>query len=222
MEIARNAQGRKVVGVDLSPQLIRIAKAAFESPSVEFVCSDISLLDRHCSFRERFDACVLIDVYEHFPEYIRTDFHRKLASLMTPNGIVIVTCPTTLHQGYLRAHDPSGLQPIDTDVELHDIIEFARDIDGDVAYFELKSIWATHDYFHSLIVRGLRRTELARRYTRGVSILPKADRIKYLRKLHGTVPDDFLTDLVRRHGTRSGRFAGLGVRGLKRILGKYL
>src|SRR5208283_5250325 len=84
----------------------------------------------------------------------RNEFEKAISEILNQNGSVFITCPTILHQNYLRANFPKGLQPVDEDITLSIINEFAEMIDGEVTYFEYKNIWHTNDYFHCLISKG--------------------------------------------------------------------
>ncbi len=57
--LARNVS--KVVGVDISPKMIDIARGKFSSPAVEFICADVEELEMG-----GFDACVVYNAFPHF------------------------------------------------------------------------------------------------------------------------------------------------------------
>lgn len=142
-----------VRGVDLSPRRIELARMLFSAPGLEFAAGNILEMDTGGGF----DAIVMIDVYEHIQRGERAAFHRILKEALRADSAVILTCPSVSYQGFLRQHQPQGLQPVDEDVSADDLAVLARDLGGRVAFHRHKSIWRKDDYFHAVIERGARR-----------------------------------------------------------------
>jgi trans-aconitate methyltransferase len=154
-EIVRSLPGVRVHAVDLSPNLVHVGRTLFQDSRLTFGDEDVT----KPGWRERaglpssIDAFVLLDVYEHIPSEARPDFHAALGESLSPTGSVILTCPSRMHQAYLRECHPSGLQPVDEDLSLEEVLRFAEDLSAEVMHFQYVSIWKTNDYFHALITR---------------------------------------------------------------------
>ncbi len=144
-------------GLDLSPKLVAIAQRMFpENERRRFFCGDLTARVWSESMREeKYDACVMLDVYEHIPRASRATFHVALGSLLTPDAVMILTCPTPLHQQYLRVRYPDRLQPVDEDVCLAEVQQLAADISARIVHFEYKGIWRQNDYFHAALRRNV-------------------------------------------------------------------
>ena len=157
-EFSRAMPASKILGVDLSSDLKELASAMFGNDSgVHYECEDLCDSTWGEKLGSSYDACVMLDVYEHIPNAQRQGFHSALASRLSNDAIVILTCPTSLHQAYLRNEQPSGLQPVDEDVSFKDLIILAGDLGGEIVHFEYKSVWSDNDYFHVVISRQLLR-----------------------------------------------------------------
>ncbi|WP_228851064.1 class I SAM-dependent methyltransferase [Aegicerativicinus sediminis] len=146
-EFAKIYKNAQVEGIDLSPVLIEIASKLFKRENLRYANFDIT---RDIPQKE-YDAIIMIDVYEHIPVVERLNFHRFLKTLIRQKGQLLVSCPTKFHQDYLRKYNPDGLQPVDEDVEIDDIQIMARNIGGELVYFEYQTVWRTNDYFHCAI-----------------------------------------------------------------------
>ena len=140
----------QVVGVDISPRNVEIAKRLFDDTNLSFCVSDMSNIPDGSPF----DVISLLDVYEHIPSDRRHGFHRVLSQCLKPDGVVVVTCPTPLHQEYLRQYEPGGLQVIDETITLKDILRLADDIDAWVTRYEMISVWRQNQYFHAILQRS--------------------------------------------------------------------
>ena len=172
-EIARHFTKAQVLGVDLSAELVATAQKLFSLPNLRYQKTDVT--SEAFQFDKKFEVVLLIDVYEHIPVEDRANFHAGLQKLLADNGRVILTCPTPLHQQWLRDHKPEGLQPVDEDVTLENMMEMAAALGGEVGTFQTVSIWHTNDYFQAVIVKNQGRTKVKRR--RPAVLLPKVDRL---------------------------------------------
>ena len=65
-EILNHLKPRKGVGVDISPEMVRIAKSKYDD--YEFIASDFDSLE----ITEKFDLIIVIDVIEHLGDMERT------------------------------------------------------------------------------------------------------------------------------------------------------
>lgn len=150
-EMARLASVAEVHAIDLSAQLIATAKGLFASPKITFDVVDVTTIMP--SAERPYDAIVMLDVYEHIPVAARARFHEALAALLAPGGFILLTCPTVDHQNYLRQHKPEGLQPVDEDVGLPEMLALAGAIDGTLDVWQLQTVWNPRDYFHAVVRR---------------------------------------------------------------------
>ena len=132
--------------------MIQIAQKLFDAYELEFASHDITTWADFLG--PRFDAIVLLDVYEHIPPKLRARVNAILGKALSFDGAVILTYPSLHHQSYLRTYRPEGLQPIDEEVTLEAIRQLARDVDGRVVSDEHVDIWKSRDYVHVVIMRG--------------------------------------------------------------------
>jgi hypothetical protein len=157
-EYSRALPNSQIAGIDLSPELTKLASMMFgDQTRIAFQCQDLTEQLWARNSINQYSACTMLDVYEHVPRPERTDFHSALSNVLTEKAILVLSCPTPLHQQYLREKNPAGLQPVDEDVTFEDILILADQIGGAVIHLEHKSIWATNDYFHAVISRQLQR-----------------------------------------------------------------
>jgi cyclopropane fatty-acyl-phospholipid synthase-like methyltransferase len=149
--------GTEVLAVDLSQEAIRIALKLFSSDRVAFEQRDIttSLSD----METRFDFIVLVDVFEHIEKPSRSHFCSSLSRLLDQNGKLLLTCPTVSHQEYLRTCQPSGLQPVDENIDLAVLQEVCAALNAQLTYYSVQSIWRHSDYFHAELSRVTRASD---------------------------------------------------------------
>ena len=143
--VARNA---RVLGVDISGQNIRLAQALCAHPNVSYR----QLNATETSIGDAWDIIVLPDVYEHIPLDKRAALHRQLAKALARNGRILLTGPTPAKQQSLREAG-EGLQVVDEDIRLQDLMILANDTGGTLIFYKMISVWKTHDYFHAIIAR---------------------------------------------------------------------
>jgi 2-polyprenyl-3-methyl-5-hydroxy-6-metoxy-1,4-benzoquinol methylase len=148
--VARTHRHLQVVGVDISPRNIEMAKRLFDDANLSFHVSDMSAVP----VESPSDVISMLDVYEHIPLDHRDRFHRVLSECLKPDGVVVVTCPTPLHQAHLRQYEPTGLQVVDETVTLQDIVRLADDIGAWVTRYEMISMWRENQYFHAVLQRS--------------------------------------------------------------------
>jgi 2-polyprenyl-3-methyl-5-hydroxy-6-metoxy-1,4-benzoquinol methylase len=102
-----------------------------------------------------FDVVTLLDVYEHIPSDSRESFHHNLRQSMSDRGRLIVTCPSYLHQDYLRTHQPDGLQIVDETIGPEELLRLASDLGGHLSHLHYESVWRTNDYVYAIIDRQM-------------------------------------------------------------------
>ena len=83
-------RGAQVVGIDIAPEMVRIAREKF--PQVPIFCGDVE----DTAFDGKFDCIVVYNAFPHFPEPER--LIRNLCALLAPGGTL------TIAHGMSRAH----------------------------------------------------------------------------------------------------------------------
>ncbi|GEM_PF-117737 len=73
-----------VTGVDISPEMIAIAKSKFPEAQVRLICADVEALP----LDEMYDAIVVYNAFPHFPDPEKLIHH--LAALLAPHGKLTV------------------------------------------------------------------------------------------------------------------------------------
>lgn len=148
-EIKRHFKRTKVVGIDISSDLIETAKKIFGDEGIEFKELDVTTdISKH---EGKYDVIVMLDVYEHIPDRQRDKFHNNISSMLSDKGTVILTFPSGNHQEYLKKHYPSRLQPVDETIERRHIEYFAEKLGCKILEYEKKSIWSDCDYVHACL-----------------------------------------------------------------------
>ena len=205
-EIARALNGAEVQGVDISMQLVEIASAIFNQFPERLRFDQLNLANHGWSksFEKKFEACVMLDVYEHIPRSERKTFHDEVSSILSNKGLIILSCPTPLHQDYLRKSNTAALQPVDEDVTLLDLIQFADQIGGTLISYEYKSIWATHDYLHAVIARAVERRAAGQQHLRHHN-LTSNKRFQILKRAKATLGKSIMDELKRFDPSFSGK-----------------
>lgn len=140
-----------VHAIDLSSALINQAQRLFPSRKIVYETIDVLALSG-ASFGT-FDAITMLDVYEHIPCGARPAFHEALRQVLSPNGFLLLTCPTIAHQERLRTNNPEGLQPIDEDVGLSQLAQLGDDTSTQLDYYRVISVWNNRDYLHAVLRR---------------------------------------------------------------------
>lgn len=95
----------QVTGIDLSERATTFARAF--NPEVEVLCGNIADLS------QQYDVVTLVEVLEHISNQQIPEFVRNVARLVTPDGYMIVTVPTTnvpLNDKHYRHYDVQVLR----------------------------------------------------------------------------------------------------------------
>lgn len=151
-EIKRHCPDAFVLGVDLSPKAVETARLLFQSSNLKFLTRDVTQWEPHAD--APFDVIVMCDIYEHIPKSLRASMHAVLHRLLTPDGTLIMSCPTPSQQEWLRDNYPHRLQPVDEAVTTEDIQTICADLDAEMVHYRPVTIWRQADYIHILIRRG--------------------------------------------------------------------
>lgn len=187
-----------VLGIDLSDNLIQLAAGLFKKENLKFEKVDVTKTD--LQLKGRFDIVSLLDVFEHIPLAERQKFTRSVNQVLEPSGLVYLTCPSLYHQNWLREQKPEGLQPVDEDVDIQALSDFASELNnGDVVYFAYQSVWRNNDYFHAILQKG----PVSFSFSNSGSILERLSsrfqRIKGYNKRHSLFSEEKMKELERKN-----------------------
>ena len=111
-----------VTGIDISPEMVKIARQKFPQDKVRILCGDIE----STSFGKLFDCVVVYNAFPHFPDPER--LIERLSSLLKPGGTLTVAHGMSrekidAHHHGTASHVSNGLMSAE---DLSDI--FARSI----------------------------------------------------------------------------------------------
>ena len=73
-------RGADVTGIDISPEMIKLAERKYAGTGVRFICGDIETAD----VGQDFDAIVVYNAFPHFPD--PAGLIRRLSGLLRPGG----------------------------------------------------------------------------------------------------------------------------------------
>lgn len=85
-----------VTGVDISPEMIKIAVETHKAENIHFICGDVEELN----FGEAFDAIVIYNAFPHFPDAER--LIARLSNALAPGGILTAARPSMCRQTLCR------------------------------------------------------------------------------------------------------------------------
>jgi hypothetical protein len=148
-----------VIGVDLSPGSIEVARTCFRRANLAFRAGRLG----ECGLSGEFDLILMMDVYEHIARSERPALHGLLRQLLSPESRLLLMIPTPAHQDYLRANLPQGLQPVDQDVSPEDVLRLGAEIGARLLCYREVGVWRYGDYFHAVLGRTRRLPDVALR-----------------------------------------------------------
>lgn len=77
-------RGADVTGIDISPEMIKLAERKYAGTGVRFICGDVETAD----VGQGFDAIVVYNAFPHFPDPERLIAH--LSGLLAEGGVLTV------------------------------------------------------------------------------------------------------------------------------------
>lgn len=134
----------EVVGIDISTQSIEVAKTCFERKNLHYQTGIVE----PGVFDMKFDLVILMDVYEHIAVGDRPAVQAAVADVLSADSRVIMTVPTPEFLDYGRNYLPSMLQPVDENIGLKEVQEFANATRTEVVNYRKVGIWHYGDYAH--------------------------------------------------------------------------
>src|ERR1700728_732850 len=147
--MARAWPEAEVIGADVSPTSIEVAKTCFQRPNLSYRAG----LVQEGVFAGSFDLVLLMDTYEHIALSDRPSLHAAIRSLLSDDARLIMTVPTPAVLSYLREANPSEIQPVDEDVKPQDIVVLAKETNTQLLCYKEVGIWHYGDYAHVVVGR---------------------------------------------------------------------
>ncbi|MDO4566467.1 MAG: methyltransferase domain-containing protein [Oscillospiraceae bacterium] len=94
----------RIIGVDISPEMLRAAAAKYRDARIETICADMETLPAH----RKCDCCVVYNALPHFPDPV--GLIRNLAEWAKPGGRLTVAHGMSLEA--LKRHHAGRAKPV--------------------------------------------------------------------------------------------------------------
>ena len=171
--MTRKWTGSHVVGLDISPKSIEMARKLFGSSRLSFVDGPL----RAETFTDKFDLIVLMDVYEHIAVVDRLGLHQVLKDLCNDHGRIVLSFPTPGYQAWLRQHHPDQIQPVDENVSIETIAALASDTNTEVLLYQEVNVWHEGEYGHAVLGRRKGDAAAINTHTLNIGLVGKIRRL---------------------------------------------
>lgn len=150
--MARVAKNGHVWGVDISEKNVWYARQTAQRSNLTFLSADIirSFQIVNDNINTPVNVVTLIDVIEHLPAEERPVLFSRLRQMSSDNAKIILTYPSPEYQRYLRLHQPDGLQIIDNEIELPDLLHEAGQAGFRLRHYSLEHMWQSNQYVHCI------------------------------------------------------------------------
>jgi SAM-dependent methyltransferase len=219
--MARAWPQAEVIGADISPVSIEVARTCFHLPNLSYRVGVIE----EGTLEGKFDLILMMDVYEHIARADRAKLHAAIRSLLADESRLVFTVPAPRLQQKGRVSSPEGMQPVDEDVTIADIVQLAADADMYVLYYREVGIWRYGDYAHFVLGRYEHLKPVALREFRQEGFAGFKHRVK--RRLERAPPPegdrDYLgTDALRPRPRHPGRQFQVSVGERRRLAASWL
>ena len=157
--MARAWPNAEVIGADVSPVSIEVAKTCFRLPNLSFRAGVV----QENTLSGKFDLLLLMDTYEHIAVKDRPALHAAIRSLLSEESRLVLTVPTPAILNYARETKIFDLQPVDEDITPADILNIAQETATKMFYYREIGIWNYGDYAHVVLGRYHNLTSVALR-----------------------------------------------------------
>lgn len=135
----------KVVGVDLSPNLINYARETVKGP--EFLVGDITNIE----LNEKFDIITMCDVMEHVPYEKYEDLFAIIKKHLNPLGNVYISIPDSNYMNFIQKYRPDLMQVIDNSIPYERISELCNLYGLTIRFYNVYSIFTGNEYNEYLL-----------------------------------------------------------------------
>jgi SAM-dependent methyltransferase len=149
----------EVIGLDISPKSVEIARRLFGSSKLTFVEGPLV----KGVLAGEFDLILLMDVYEHIAVGDRRALHEALRELRAADGRIVLSVPTPRHLAWLRQHHPDQIQPVDEDIGVEALLDLGRDTGTRILLYQEVGVWHQGDYAHAVLGNQTRWVAIAER-----------------------------------------------------------
>jgi SAM-dependent methyltransferase len=154
--MARAWPQAEVIGADISPVSIDVARACFRLPNLSYHAG----LIEEGALKGKFDLIVMMDVYEHIAPAARSGLHAAIRNLLADDARFVLAFPTPTLQNYAATNSPQDLQPIDECIGYDEIAVLARETATEIVYYRTTGVWHYGDYAHLVLARYRAMTEV--------------------------------------------------------------
>lgn len=80
----QNRNVKSITGIDISPEMVKIAKGKFEKDGVKFICANAANYD----YEKKYDCIIIYNAFPHFDE--PDQLMKRLSSCLRPGGTLSV------------------------------------------------------------------------------------------------------------------------------------
>ncbi|MBM7661585.1 2-polyprenyl-3-methyl-5-hydroxy-6-metoxy-1,4-benzoquinol methylase [Bacillus mesophilus] len=144
-EFIKSLGVKEVIGVDLSPELIKYAQETVNN--VEFIVGDITMTQ----LNKKFDIITLCDVIEHIPRDKYQLLFNNISKHLKEDGQVYISIPDPDYLDYVRLKSPKSLQVIDNSITLNEIREFCNSAELNISLYNIFGIDVEYQYNEYLL-----------------------------------------------------------------------
>lgn len=148
--LATQVRYGKILAVDISPKSIDIARQKLSG------FNNITLLAADITFTEMggtYDVIILPDVLEHIPIDAHTKLFAKLATLIKPNGYILIHIPNPYYLEWCKKNTPELLQIIDQPLYTNILAANIYQAGLYIHYLETYSVWIDNCDHQVIVVK---------------------------------------------------------------------
>jgi SAM-dependent methyltransferase len=218
--MARAWPEAEVIGADVSPASIEVAKTCFNLPNLSYRQG----LIKEDTLSGKFDFVVLMDVYEHIAFEDRSALHAAIKSHLDEEARVFFSVPTPDCLQYARVNDPSGLQPVDENVGPTDALTAATDTHTRLLYYREVGIWRYGDFAHFVLGRFQSLANVGlRRHRPNTGMRNKIKEVLHRKgENEGDLSDYLGTDCLRQNARTTGEAFKVSQGERKRLADRWM